>query len=51
MGKSLFVNFFSNFDGREIYLDELNNVIKGTFSKSPLSTDELFTLENLAKFD
>ena len=45
------MNFFSNFDkkfGREIDLDELNNVIKGTFSKSPLST-ELFTLENLAK--
>ena len=51
MGKGLFVNFFSNFDlqfGREVDLDELNNVIKGTFSISPLST-ELFTLENRAK--
>ena len=34
----------------EVDLDELNNVIKGTFSKSPLSLlPELFTLENLAK--
>ena len=40
MGKSLDVcELFSNFGlkfGREIDLDELNNVIKGTFSKSPL---------------
>ena len=53
MGKRLFDRIFSNFGlkfGREIDLDELNNVIKGTFSISPLST-ELFTLENLAKFD
>ena len=51
MGKSLFVRIFSNFGlkfGREIDLDELNNLIKGTFSISPLST-ELFTLENRAK--
>ena len=51
MGKSLFVNFFPNFDlkfGREVDLDELNNLIKGTFSISALST-ELFTLENRAK--
>ena len=49
----MFVNFFSNFDlkfGREVDLDKLNNVIKGTFSISPLST-EIFTLENLAKID
>ena len=47
----MFVRIFSNFDlkfGREVDLDELNNVIKGTFSISPLST-ELFTLENRAK--
>ena len=49
----MFVRIFSNFDlkfGREVDLDELNNVIKGTFSKYPLST-ELFTLENSAKFN
>ena len=47
----LCVRIFSNFGlkfGREVDLDELNNVIKGTFSISPLST-ELFTLENRAK--
>ena len=47
----LFVNFFSNFGlkfGKEVDLDELNNVIKSTFLKSSLST-ELFTLENRAK--
>ena len=47
----LFVRIFSNFDlkfGRKVDLDELNNVIKGTFLISPLST-ELFTLENRAK--
>ena len=47
------IRIFSNFDlkfGREVDLDELNNVIKGTFSKSPLSTDcELFSLENRLK--
>ena len=51
MGKSLFARIFSNFDlkfGREVDLDELNNVIKCTFSKSPLPT-ELFILENRAK--
>ena len=35
----MFVQKFSNFDlkfGREVDLDELNNVIKGTFSISPL---------------
>ena len=45
------MNFFSNFDlkfAREVDLDELNNVIKGTISISPLST-ELFTLKNLYK--
>ena len=53
MGKSLFVQKFSNFDlkfGTEIDLDELNNIWLGTFAKFPLST-EIFTLENLAKID
>ena len=52
MGKSVFVRIFSNFDlkfGRDVDLDELNNVIKVLFQYlHPLST-ELFTLENLAK--
>ena len=49
----MFVNFFSNFDlkfGREVDLDELNNIWLGTFAKFPLST-EISTLENLAKID
>ena len=48
MGKSLcltiselFSNFWKKF-GREVELDELKGSIKGSFSKSPLST-ELFT--------
>ena len=51
MGKSVFVRVFSNFElkfGREVDLDELNNIWRGTFAKFPLST-ELFTLENLTK--
>ena len=54
MGESVFVRiFFSNFNlkfGREVNLDELNNIWLGTFTKFPLST-EIFTLENFAKFD
>ena len=45
------VRIFSNFDlkfGREVDLDELNNIWLGTFTKFPLST-EIFTLENLTK--
>ena len=51
MGKSVFVKIFSNFDlkfGREVDLDELNNIWLSTFAKFPLST-ELFTLENRVK--
>ena len=47
----MFVQKFSNFDlkfGREVNLDELNNISLGTFAKFPLST-EISTLENLAK--
>ena len=47
----MFVQKFSNFDkkfGREIDLDELNNIWLSTFAKFPLST-EIFTLENRAK--
>ena len=62
MGKCLFVQKFPNFDlkfGREVDLDELNNVIKGTFSISPSrlsyslskilqnSTDRLITFKPL----
>ena len=50
-GQKSVCELFSNFGlkfGRELDLDELNNVIKGTFSISPLST-ELFTLENRVK--
>ena len=51
MGKSVFVRIFSNFCpkfGREVDHDELNNVIKGTFSKPPLPT-EFFTFANRVK--
>ena len=47
----MFVRIFSNFGlkfGREVDLDELNNIWLGTFAKFPLST-EIFTLENRVK--
>ena len=39
-GQKFLCELFSNFGlkfGREVNFDELNNVIKGTFSKSPFS--------------
>ena len=51
MGISVFVRIFLNFGlkfGREVDLNELNNIWLSTFAKFPLST-EIFTLENRVK--